>query len=119
MKVTELRIGNYFTDGEDVKTVTWFTIKELSTHSKESAMFFKGWCQPIPLTEQWLLDFGFFSNPYKDRYEMVSHDLFIECDKTKGILDLYIETPYVVLKTVHQLQNLFFALTGKELTLKK
>jgi hypothetical protein len=68
---------------------------------------------PIPITEEWLLKLGFTSNPYQDRYE--KGQLHIECDKTKGEICLWIESmPHI--KHVHQLQNLYFALTGEELT---
>jgi hypothetical protein len=76
-------------------------------------------CKPIPLTEEWLLKFGFVSNPYKDRYELIAKiNIIIECDKTKGLVNLYCEQfPHI--KYVHQLQNLYFALTGEELTIKQ
>jgi hypothetical protein len=68
--------------------------------------------QPISLTEEWLLKFGFISNPYEDRYE--KGVLHVECDKTKGETQLWIENmPHI--KYVHELQNLYFALTGEEL----
>jgi hypothetical protein len=72
--------------------------------------------EPIPLTEEWLLKFGFASNPYQDRYE--KGVLHIECDKTKGYLQLWCEQlpQAIFIKYVHQLQNLYFALTGQELT---
>ena len=71
------------------------------------------YCKPIPLTEEWLLKFWFISNPYEDRYEKGS--IHIECIKTKGETYLWIENmPHI--KYVHQLQNLYFVLTGEELT---
>jgi hypothetical protein len=44
--------------------------------------------------------------------------LHIECDKTKGYLQLWCEQlpQAIFIKYVHQLQNLYFALTGEELT---
>lgn len=75
--------------------------------------------RPIFLTEEWLLKFGFVSNPYEDRYEKGL--LHIECNKTRGVLEFWIEKLPVslTLKFVHQLQNLYFALTGEELTIKE
>lgn len=70
----------------------------------------------IPLTEQWLIDFGFQSDPYFDRYEY--YGIQVDCDKTKGETQLWIDDASYI-KHVHQLQNLYFALTGHELTLNK
>lgn len=72
--------------------------------------------EPIPLTEEWLLRFGFESNPYQDRYEL--GEIYIDCDKTRGKLELWESKTNIIINTVHQLQNLYFALTGKELELK-
>lgn len=70
--------------------------------------------EPIPLTEEWLINFGYCKVPnnqinyfIKGHLIWLPNDLFI-CDKNG-----------IVLKYVHQLQNLYFALTGKELTHQK
>lgn len=80
--------------------------------------------QPIPLTEEWLVKFGFekpaetwYLNGFgvwqtlcgnKDGTEFIG--FFYEL-RDRGIVDKHIEH-------VHQLQNLYFALTGEELTIK-
>jgi hypothetical protein len=131
MKANELRIGNWVADrgGKMFQIDHWEYKDKVSAKEPEMntcGMLLRGhpiteWVehlQPIPLTEEWLVKFGFISNPYFDRYEMGV--LHIECDKTKGHLMLWIEKlPYAMeLKSVHQLQNLFFALTGEELEVK-
>lgn len=70
----------------------------------------------IPLTEQWLLDFGFEK----------SSDFFAKRHGVNG-LEIIVYNPNMqfefqlgkgrnkVLKHVHQLQNLYFALTGNKL----
>jgi len=85
---------------------------------------------PILLTEEWLLKFGFTSSdlvPYDpndefhEQYEYkldsgISHRDFI-CRPSKGwIVKLGDYEDELEIKYVHQLQNLFFALKGKELT---
>ena len=93
--------------------------------------------EPIPLTEQWLLDFGFKMNETKSKshgnfYSMSYLDLrysfcYADFRKDWGFYITYTDSPdpkddnayYFVscgIKHVHQLQNLYFALTGKELT---
>jgi hypothetical protein len=102
MKANELRIGNFiYNERNEIFKVNWIT--EM-IESQSNA---------IPITEEWLLKFGFASNPYVDRYE--KREIHIECNKTKGETQLWIEgMPHI--KHVHQLQNLYFALTGEELT---
>jgi len=71
--------------------------------------------EPIPLTEEWLLKFGFeikqgrFGNEYWGKI-----NLYTSSDKKIVFcFDGYLKG----IKYVHQLQNLYFALTGNELTL--
>jgi hypothetical protein len=77
--------------------------------------------KPIPLTEEWLLRFGFkeeersayYDNSHrflKDDflYDLKDGSLTIAFSMDEG--NLAVKAPYV-----HQLQNLYFALTGKEL----
>ena len=75
--------------------------------------------QPIPLTEEWLLKFG------------IDHNKTIE--KKGGNIEIELKSGHVVVlgsdsctvgmcyfvecKFVHQLQNLYFCLTGEELTI--
>ena len=119
MKAQELRIGNY------VKMDRDYTINEY-----DIPYAFK--FEPIPLTEEWLTKFGFeFDNHYptKDEgnYSLNPDDFYtIEaCREDKNdILKYYAycggsEYKMHEIKHVHQLQNLFFALTGEELTTKK
>ena len=69
--------------------------------------------EPIPLTEEWLLKFGFEKNKNSDLYfRLNNYEYFIE----NGIIDNgYSRMNEISVKYVHQLQNLYFALTGKEL----
>lgn len=69
---------------------------------------------PVPLTEELLLKFGYWKLGNKDVHFVIKghsiwkcNDLFM-CDKNG-----------VILKHIHQLQNLSFALKKEELTIKK
>jgi hypothetical protein len=110
MKTTDLRIGNLVLSKGvpvQIEEIMWETVRYCFGE------FPIDYVEPIPLTEEWLLKFGFVSNPYEDRYEKGT--IHIECDKTKGATYLWVENmPHI--KYVHQLQNLYFALTGEELT---
>jgi hypothetical protein len=130
MKASELRIGNYYfvigtIDGFGSVTVQYATsydIRVLEEHPD--------WGNPIPLTEEWLLKFGFKEGnlTYSEAYSLSVRDT-----------DFYLRPCYrggyywgfnlenkpdceivdcLNIEYVHQLQNLYFALTGNELTLK-
>lgn len=115
MKANELRIGNYckeitYSKNEVVKTsVEHFESIELGEIN----------LSPIPLTEEWLLKFGFEKPAYSwigDKFHLSEWDDYpfhwcVALNKNNAIL-------VDKLNYVHQLQNLYFALTGEELTLK-
>lgn len=113
MKVNEFRIGNLFNQFGNVHCVTWCTLKELENAPEDQL-----WCKPIPLTEEWLLRFGFENNYIQ--YEWTNWGMWVE----KGLAYEYIvshgfantKSELISIKYVHQLQNLYFALTGEELT---
>jgi len=75
--------------------------------------------QPIPLTEEWLIKFGF--NAVGDEYWTNDYvKIPIEEKRLGGTMLLTPYTGYAKeLKHVHQLQNLYHALTGEELTIKQ
>ena len=66
---------------------------------------------PIPLTEEWLVKFGIIE-------ANESHVKRIKIETDFGELMFYIDNRLPQLKYVHQLQNLYFALTNTELTIK-
>ena len=92
--------------------------------------------KPIPLTEEWLLKFGFekfvydseetgYGTEYKlkaseDVFMVYSDDfsLGLYSDESREENDMAVIPTYEHIKHVHQLQNLYFALTGEELTQK-
>jgi hypothetical protein len=69
--------------------------------------------KPIPLTEEWLIRFGFTA---KNK---------VDYESNCGILDLestdagFLFDSRLVIEHVHTLQNLYFALTGQELEFKQ
>lgn len=86
--------------------------------------------KPIPLTEEWVLKFGFefvskqhqygWFKDVLDRQICWCHSKEISIEFRTGQYDEYQGTLIDVdCEYVHQLQNLYFALTGEELTLKE
>jgi hypothetical protein len=75
--------------------------------------------KPVSLTEEWLLKFGFermADNLYEKNPLSISFPSTVEitCAHTWQTALVGYDISYV-----HQLQNLYFALTGEELTIKK
>ena len=70
--------------------------------------------EPIPLTEEWLLKLGFkFTNGYG--FKIFGNWL----QKEDDVYFYNVNGNFVEINYVHQLQNLYFALTGQELTSKQ
>lgn len=107
MKVSELRLDNYILYNGKVIVAgdCWDNLKYgLSDHLKDKVTI-----EPIPLTEQWLKDFGFHNNDgswFLESYHIHRN----KYDKGWHV------SPYADVEYIHQLQNLYFALTGEELT---
>ena len=109
----ELRIGNYYQGASrgNIEIVTWQTLRDLS-EGKLNLL-------PIQLTEEILLNFGFYEiykSEFSIRYGIENFDeIEFKWNKTFG-WNFYYKTFCIEgIKFVHQLQNLFFSLTGKEL----
>ena len=128
LKPQDLRIGNYV-EVDNYKIIQLENIHPKGT-TKGNEQYLLCMLKPIPLTEEFLLKMGFnrdntaclslrlSENTYlfaKIENENCTVNLCVEgidaddrCDEFDVILNVF---------HVHKLQNLFFALTGEELTL--
>ena len=128
MKAKDLRIGNYIDYKTEREIVTMQISYEYIRLIHNGNKNFK----PIELTEEWLLKFGFeksdnefytetFKGDNKSDYYFCIRindnlcDLVI-CERVDEINNYDLIVPKYI-QHVHQLQNLYFALTGEELTL--
>lgn len=112
MNANELRIGNLFNQFGNTEVVSWVTLKELQNAPIEQLF-----CKPILLTEEWLLKFGFDKNLEKESsqggwVELIHNDVIGYRFAPDGAYG------HPEIKYVHQLQNLYFALTNEELIIK-
>ena len=121
MKANELRIGNYISIPQYgsinniTERVTSDIIASLYNNGLHSDRY-----EPIPLTEEWLFKFG-FEQPTREFDPFDKGKLSIHLkDETFVNGRIYFNSWFIVdmnlLKHVHQIQNLYFALTGEELT---
>ena len=115
MTANELRLGNYVLRNGFLKENQETFNKIVVSHNDITACVVASESfQPIPLTEEWFLKLGF--HKYKgDNSDCFLNDFETSCNRElffwKGT---YIQN----IKYVHQLQNIYFALTGEELTFK-
>lgn len=116
VNVKELRIGNIIGLMLNHNDYTTFPIEipDLNLiHNRNS----KNQYFLVPLIPKWLNDFGFTlkkSTFLKDEYYMLGNDFKVEMGLNS--FSVYFNGHFIkhILK-VHELQNLYFVLTGKEL----
>lgn len=115
MTAEELRIGNFVEEYGTVEIVGLRTFKQYL----EMPKIMEDSIKPIELTEKWLKDFSFeydgsYWRPKGCWHRYVFHQRFL----FTNVLNLEPEgciVPHAHVYYVHQLQNLYFALTEKEL----
>lgn len=124
MKSSELRVGNWVNNNEEDYQITSATIVQLERGDSTA--------KPIDITYEWLLKLGFTyihgDNDYHI-YASPEHDYYLQMDARRNngeyvILDNTLlgdlrSFASTSIKYVHQLQNLYFALTGIELEIKR
>lgn len=125
MKTTELRIGNmlYCRNTVDVAIVELIHKKHFDCRDDYGMFTPNGKYEPIPLTEEWLLKLGFEKDEYNNQKAYYYTFNGFKLNVING--SLVIDNPNqlasaknIKIEHVHQLQNLYFALTGEELEVK-
>lgn len=123
MKASELRIGNYVADiwNPDIPRQVQSLAKNLCIYGPLRCKYDK--LLPIHLTEDWLLKFGFekgvgeYSIEWRNYYSNGNpHGICIEFVNGEFYYSAGEGIEFSIkYKYVHQLQNLYYALTGEEL----
>lgn len=114
MEAKELRIGSWVLFGEAKMEIDANDFKDCDANGLMHQLY-----KPIPLTEEWLIKFGFEADGNtwdapNDRWKITVEREDFET------FELMISENFVSsFEEVHQLQNLYFALTGEELTIKE
>lgn len=130
MKLKELRIGNYI---KLMLNDEKFAIVQVTLNDFDAIDNKKGVYKPLPLTEDWLLKHGFsvknfdYSIPISEckvvwltlipqDEECTAYSVCVtQTDEDQENQNAFLSD----INYVHQLQNLYFALTGKELEHKE
>lgn len=122
MKTSDLRVGNVVADAN----LSIFKICMLGGHLGGDTIIGRSvinpcWCQtgelfPIEITEQWLINLGFRKDEKIDYKwylgDWLAYDIDDKCIRVADSWE------FGKRKYVHELQNLVFAITGKELELR-
>lgn len=117
MNANQLRLGNWVQVMDDDNSYIQFQISSIVTNSIA--------CEPIPLTPDILEKCGFVLNNLTENWELTENQNIIGIDKDDFSTFIggtnsdygFAGTLKSCVKSLHQLQNLYFALTGSELTL--
>lgn len=145
MKTNELMLGNYVQDNEDLSDKIIYEIVKIEceifaeynsdgdeynvtakiANDTQPHNYFDLHPAGIPLTEKWLLDFGFSKQYCTDGYIAIDFgNIEIVLREPNEFEDCYFfrfKMGYdfdARLKYVHELQNLYFAITKSKLLLK-
>jgi hypothetical protein len=138
MKANELRLGNWISNPiQDINLlVDITTLSKIFYDDNNKNINPKDKFQPIPLTEEWLVKFGFIeAKRHVHYFEEVFYSKSIIKDSPNHYEQLVISLPLghievgefnieqsylmnIEMNHVHQLQNLFYCLCGEELEIK-
>jgi hypothetical protein len=130
MEAKDLRIGNLVFIGKEVNVLDLADFADI--YENNTIKHF----EPIPLTEEWLLRFGFEKgsfNQLQETHYINKLNIIKVIVSGIGFWDVYTDyspdiswsnglnviTNNKGIKHVHQLQNLYFALTDQELILNQ
>ena len=131
MKTNELRIGNFVKDNIFIYKVASvdfhsiygeidnvFNYKDAAVEDTYKSGYYNLQIEniePVLLTEEWLLKFDWFSI---DEGRYTFRDIEYYTISNEGSLYFMGNYTCTDIKYVHQLQNLYFAMTDNELTIK-
>ncbi len=140
IRKTEIRLGNYVRDrGGKVIRIDFIELIQKGVETKFGQRIFidkkevhpmteyTAYAEVIPLTEKWLLDFGFILYSTGSFCKHLNNDdsyLVIDLKYKNGVwlninqegVENSIKLSHI--KNVHELQNVYYSLTGIELQLK-
>lgn len=120
LKASDLRTGNlleYYISADnfdwEIFTIDWQDIRECEEHNESFNSTHRG----VNITANLLLNLGFIKKNNTPSIELYIKEDFIVRFDPQDKFQFYINGKCINIDYVHQLQNLYFALTKNELTL--
>lgn len=131
INLKELRVDNWVYNSYTKQNTQVYPmmIPQLHRLEKENGSLKNCNIEPIPLTEEILLKCGFYEDvsgfvqsfiiSYWNNIRTVKTQFEIVLDDVNGPVGIFVSGNNVIyLRSLHQLQNLYFAITGQELKIE-
>jgi len=120
MKANDLRIGNYIKDIFDVKKheVRQLDLEDFSAMLNYKNSNHRNTYNPVELNDEWIKSFNFENSKTQDKFFTKDNNIGISTadDKFRFIQGNFVcQLVLRDIEFVHELQNLYYALTGVEL----
>ena len=118
MEANELRLGNLFIEENSSKIISVIGLEK--NRIVFDGIFLDKWqAKPITLTDEWLIKFGFIKTESFAYYNINSNLELINISN-KYFRAHFMDKPIKkYIQYLHQIQNLYFELTGDELNFIK
>lgn len=120
MNAKELRIGNLVADASDSSNLRIIEDKDFySVHHPIDGVYNLNNVKGVSLTRDWLVKLGFILGNTPVGFDMLYHrdnfPFYVHPSTLQPLNDEGVAIADIRIEYVHQLQNLYFAITGKEL----
>jgi hypothetical protein len=123
----ELRLGNSILVNGNIQQVsmitanTIFTVDTEQSIGQEASEYSLEKVEPVPLTNEVLKQCGFLYHDYFKFWQLVTTGIRSEMDISPDfeVIDFMRKPIITKLASLHQLQNVYFMLKGRELKLNK
>ena len=119
IQINELKIGNLIKRNGIFAKIEVINNELDEVYFMGEDFYYSDFCcniEPIPLTEEWLLKFG-AELLYDNKYDFECYNFgYFELTHKGYCFTFQSQQISEPIKYVHQLQNLYFCLTGAELT---
>ena len=123
----ELRLGNRVLVNENIQQVsvitgtTVFAINPEESGEEAASEYSLENVQPVPLTDEVLKECGFVFHDYFKFWQLLTTGIRSEMDidRDYDVIDFMRKPIIKKLSSLHQLQNVYFMLKGRELKLNK
>jgi hypothetical protein len=123
----ELRLGNHILVDKNLQQVSMITATSVFTsdteesHGQAASEYSFGQIEPVPLTDDVLKQCGFVYHDYFKFWQRITTGIRSEMDidRDYDVIDFMRKPIIKNLNSLHQLQNVYFMLKGREMKLYK